>query len=201
MTEPNATHQRIIQTALSLFAEHGYSATSINAIAQACQISKGNIFHHFESKEALYLAALKTACRPATHILDQIEQGQIELSFDLLKPFLMQQMKAMFEYSANSYLIAREIINNEANVQQALAQDLFAAHFQKIVRMLEHGKQTNQIKASVDCELAAYSLIGMQLHYFQGQNILPHISSNPLFTDPEAFSQHHYELVLQGIAP
>ncbi|MBN3035596.1 MAG: TetR/AcrR family transcriptional regulator [Bacteroidales bacterium] len=48
----NRKHQ-IMHVALELFAEKGYSTTSINAIASRAGISKGLMYNYFSSKEAL----------------------------------------------------------------------------------------------------------------------------------------------------
>jgi AcrR family transcriptional regulator len=52
-----ATREHILQTALSLFCDQGYYATSIEEIAKQAQISKGLLYHYFKSK-ADVLAAL-----------------------------------------------------------------------------------------------------------------------------------------------
>ena len=39
-----------------MFAERGYEATSIEAILEAAQVSRGALYHHFEHKEALFEA-------------------------------------------------------------------------------------------------------------------------------------------------
>lgn len=44
--------------ALHLFAENGYSNTSLALIAKNCSISKSNIYHHFKNKEALVFSLL-----------------------------------------------------------------------------------------------------------------------------------------------
>lgn len=48
-----AAPARIRGSALRLFAERGYAATSIRAIAEAAGVSPGLVQHHFRSKEAL----------------------------------------------------------------------------------------------------------------------------------------------------
>jgi AcrR family transcriptional regulator len=53
------TRRAIIETATRLFAEHGYAAVSVEAVLAACQISRGALYHHFPSKEALLEAALE----------------------------------------------------------------------------------------------------------------------------------------------
>jgi AcrR family transcriptional regulator len=45
--------------ATRLFAEHGYAAVSIDAVLAACQISRGALYHHFPSKEALLEAVFE----------------------------------------------------------------------------------------------------------------------------------------------
>jgi AcrR family transcriptional regulator len=52
-----ATSEQILKTALSLFCDRGYYSTSIEEIAKQAQISKGLLYHYFQSK-AEVLAAL-----------------------------------------------------------------------------------------------------------------------------------------------
>lgn len=47
------TRQQIIDAAFELFANDGYSRTSISAVAEKAGVSKGLIYHYFESKEAI----------------------------------------------------------------------------------------------------------------------------------------------------
>jgi AcrR family transcriptional regulator len=55
-----STRQRIIETASRLFAVSGYEATSIDAVLTASGFSRGALYHHFASKEALFEAVLET---------------------------------------------------------------------------------------------------------------------------------------------
>lgn len=52
------THNQILNTALSEFAAHGYEATSVSQICTAAGVSKGAFYHHFQSKQALFLELL-----------------------------------------------------------------------------------------------------------------------------------------------
>ena len=47
--------EQILQQAAALFASQGYAATSMNAVAQACGLSKPTIYHYFRDKYALLL--------------------------------------------------------------------------------------------------------------------------------------------------
>lgn len=50
--------QRILDAAAELFIKHSYSDVSMNQIAAAAELTKGAIYHHFSSKEDIYLEML-----------------------------------------------------------------------------------------------------------------------------------------------
>ena len=45
---------RVLEVALDLFSTQGYGATSMRQIAEVCDQSTGNLYHHFGSKEAIF---------------------------------------------------------------------------------------------------------------------------------------------------
>jgi AcrR family transcriptional regulator len=60
MVRPRSTraHDKVIQAALSLFAERGLDATSMDAIAESSGVSKATIYKHWPDKESLALEAM-----------------------------------------------------------------------------------------------------------------------------------------------
>jgi AcrR family transcriptional regulator len=62
MTETRPTSaNRILETALDLFATHGYDATSVQAICDAARITKPTLYHFYGSKEGVYSALIASA--------------------------------------------------------------------------------------------------------------------------------------------
>jgi AcrR family transcriptional regulator len=54
------TRARVVATARLLFAEKGYFATGTTEIVEAAGVgTRGALYHHFENKEALFLAVLE----------------------------------------------------------------------------------------------------------------------------------------------
>jgi AcrR family transcriptional regulator len=53
-----ATRERLIQAGRELFGARGYEDTSIGAILEAAGVTRGSLYHHFETKEALFDAVL-----------------------------------------------------------------------------------------------------------------------------------------------
>lgn len=56
-----ATRDQLVAEATQLFAERGFDATSIEAVLEAAGVSRGSLYHHFKSKEALFEAVLDAA--------------------------------------------------------------------------------------------------------------------------------------------
>jgi TetR/AcrR family transcriptional regulator, cholesterol catabolism regulator len=55
MTRETATDSRqdILRAAARLFQQRGYDATSMNDVAAALKLSKGGLYHHFQSKDEI----------------------------------------------------------------------------------------------------------------------------------------------------
>jgi AcrR family transcriptional regulator len=54
------TRNLIFKEALDLFSRTGYEATSVAEICQAAGVSKGAFYHHFPSKQAVFMDLLET---------------------------------------------------------------------------------------------------------------------------------------------
>ena len=52
-----ATRQALVDGAVELFTERGYSGTSLDEIAKRARVTKGALYHHFSGKQALFEAA------------------------------------------------------------------------------------------------------------------------------------------------
>lgn len=53
------TRGHLIEVATRLFARSGYEATSIEDVLAAAEVSRGALYHHFDSKEILFEAVLE----------------------------------------------------------------------------------------------------------------------------------------------
>jgi AcrR family transcriptional regulator len=66
-----ATKQALVEVAERLFTAHGYSATSLDAIAAGADVTKGALYHHFSGKQAIFEAAFeRVQSRATTGIAD-----------------------------------------------------------------------------------------------------------------------------------
>ena len=61
MTQPDDrdSRERLLQEAERLFMAHGFAAVSTREICTAAGVKQPSLYHHFGSKEALYLAVVQ----------------------------------------------------------------------------------------------------------------------------------------------
>lgn len=64
------TRTRILDAALDAFARYGYDATGVAEICRRAEVTKGGFYHHFPSKQAVFLELLE---RWLDQIDDQLE--------------------------------------------------------------------------------------------------------------------------------
>lgn len=53
------TKEKILMTALRLFAQNGYEATSVSAIAEVLSMTKGALYRHYQNKREIFDAIVK----------------------------------------------------------------------------------------------------------------------------------------------
>jgi AcrR family transcriptional regulator len=54
--QSEATRRRLLKVARRLFASRGYAGTSIEEIARRARVTKGALYHHFDSKQEVFRA-------------------------------------------------------------------------------------------------------------------------------------------------
>jgi AcrR family transcriptional regulator len=59
----DARRRQLFEVALALFAERGYTATTMDDIAEAAGVTKPLVYQHFDSKRALYLEVMDAISR------------------------------------------------------------------------------------------------------------------------------------------
>lgn len=84
------TRTKIIESAIKLFSNTGYNNASVDDICTEAGISKGAFYHHFKSKQELFLALLDGW-------LKEVDNA-IEASKDLSAPETLMQMTTAFPY-------------------------------------------------------------------------------------------------------
>lgn len=87
------TRTKIIESAINLFSVRGYTAASVDEICKAAGVSKGAFYHHFESKQVMFLALLDGWLKTIDNAIDASRDKSAPETFRQLTeafPFIFQ---------------------------------------------------------------------------------------------------------------
>ena len=207
MTSHPATHQarsgsgtitRILTAAEALFAEHGFNAVSMSAIAKAAAVSKANVFHHFSTKHALYQAVLRQACDKTTQQLKHMvaESGAVAVN---LGQFAENHLENILEHDQFARLILREILSDMPQEQLKIAQQVFGENFSELVTIISRGQEQRELRADLDPALVATLLVGADVFFFQARSVFRHFPEVDFADDPARYSRMMVDILLRGI--
>ena len=71
-----ATTEAILKAGRRLFGEQGFAATTIDDIAEAAQVAKGAVYHHFATKEAVFEAVFDQVSRDLVLEIDRAARAE-----------------------------------------------------------------------------------------------------------------------------
>jgi len=135
----NHRSEQILEVALRLFAEQGYTAVSIKDIARASRINSALIYYYFTNKEHLFVEALRySADTAATHQQQSRDfrddpVAEINFWFDanakLAKP-LGQMLRLMLDYRTSR--------KRSASIER-LITDFYEAEMGVLRRAIDRG--------------------------------------------------------------
>ena len=123
--------EQLIDTALHVFAEKGWHATSIPDLARAAGIAQGLLYHYFHNKEALLLAVIER------HSFFPDLQASLAVSDDRPASVVLPEIAQAFEASLRQNQELVQIFIQEAQTYPELARQKDAL-IEKGVTILTH---------------------------------------------------------------
>lgn len=152
------TRQKVFRAAVELIAEHGYAATTVDAIAERAGVAKGTVFYNFGSKEGLFEALLEHSIDLLAEALAAADTG--ESALDALDSVVLGQLRFFEEHGAFARVLLAEMwrmVWQEAVAR--LRQNALGVYANVLRRAAANG----EIRADLDVETAATAVFGMVL--------------------------------------
>lgn len=191
---------RLLEAAAAAFASKGYAATSVAAIAREAQLGKSTVFHHFENKEALYLAVIADAVESFGERLNTMLSSRGP-TLEVLGNFQREHLLHMRENRQVTQLILRELQAPALAHKRSLVVNLLRRNLERLAGFLERAQQGGEIRADANCRLAAMFLFMANSFFFQHEDDLalqeglaPHQYSDTL-------AHNLVQLLYNGLAP
>lgn len=189
---------QILEAALYVFSEKGYTQTKIDDIVEYSGISKGGIYTYFDSKEALFIEIANQRLLLRRNLFDalKIEMGVNVTYSQLFKNYFLRVLEGLKQPETQA--IARfsfefwSTLSKEKHIK-SLAYDRYQSFFKDLSTVIEQGIESGEFRPyfPIDdlCYVVLSSLDGM-MHTYVVMNIP--ISHNAI----EAYANSMLSLLL-----
>lgn len=154
------TINTILEAARRLFIEKNYAGVTITDIATAADVSKGALYHHFSSKEAIYLHMMH-------HYLTEIQlitQAAAENSTGTCRERLRQSLTTFLQLPEELLSVLR-LVRRDINIfTDPMRQELIMAYQtavpQQVESIIRDGIASGELQP-VDARLLSWELVAL----------------------------------------
>ncbi|MGN0143694.1 MAG: TetR/AcrR family transcriptional regulator [Clostridium sp.] len=115
--------ERILNVAIEEFAQNGYKAASTNIICKKADISKGLLYHYYNSKENLYITVVR-------HVIDSFKRNiainikdSNKKGIDYVEEYFDIKFKFFRENPLYSKIIVNLVIDNSIEKAKELSSE------------------------------------------------------------------------------
>tara|TARA_B100000579_G_scaffold85366_1_gene66736 strand:+ start:165 stop:851 length:687 start_codon:yes stop_codon:yes gene_type:complete len=145
--EPGIKAQ-IVKVATRLFALHGYSATSLQAIVDEVGIRKPSLLYHFSSKEVLREAVIQEMLAQWHARLPRIMKAAA-VGGDSIDALFGEVREYFNEDPNRARLLLREAVNRPDAIRSRLADD-FGPWMSLLSKAIADGQRAGSVRADLD---------------------------------------------------
>jgi TetR/AcrR family transcriptional regulator len=188
----------ILDAAVQLFSDCGYDGVSMRQIAEAAAVSKANIYHHFASKEELYLAILNGSAQKLSEIVEDLAEGEGDFQ-QRLRVFVRAHHDHLFANETALRLVLREAFSGDEEKSRVVVEQVVGGIFNRMVAIFQAGQTAGLLRPDLDPGLCATLLMGANLFFFQAQGVLKQIPEAGFAKDSAAYNRQMADVMLNGM--
>ena len=160
--DPERTRERLLQAAFRQVYRSGFQSAGINTILAATNVTKGALYHHFESKEALGYAIVEEIIAKTVHdrwLGPMLSNGQpIDILIDIVRrtPVQPEQVRS----GCPLLNLAQEMSPLDEQFRKRLER-IFQAWQEGVATLLRKGQSKGTVRRGLNPDEAASFLIAM----------------------------------------
>ncbi|MBU5437278.1 TetR/AcrR family transcriptional regulator [Tissierella sp. MSJ-40] len=152
--------KKILQYAFDLFAEKGYSETSMDDIVRATGISKGGIYYYFNSKEEIFLEIAKSRLEERRNLVKSIPN--VMSNKEKLINYIQWTLTGLFEEKIQK--MSRftfefwSVLARNPNMSDK-AKERYKLFYDDLAEILQQGVDCGEFKENTDIQSMVYIIL------------------------------------------
>ena len=193
----DARPAELLEAALEVFVERGYTATRLEDIAHRAGVTKGTMYLYYENKEALFKELVRTTALPMVEGVEELVRTHRGSSWELVSLVLRRRWEALVHSSLGG--IAKLMMSEAGNFPELARwyhEEIIARANAALARAIRLGVERGDFRP-VDERLTAYVAVAplliaaMWMHSFA--------RCTPLPFAPDEYLDHHLEILMRGL--
>ena len=152
----NKTKRKIFETSMSLFAQKGYEATSIEEITSVVGVAKGTLYYHFSSKEEIFNFLVEEGMNLLKNSIS-IKTSKVDNVVDKLKAIILIQIKILIKYEDFITILLSQIWGKEP--RNVACKNYVFDYINIIEKIIQDGIDNGELN-NVDPQVLASSIFG-----------------------------------------
>lgn len=141
--------QKVVETAILLFAEKGYANTSTSEIAKVAGVAEGTIFRHFGTKDNLLLSVILPFIKEsipsmAEDVFNRVLAKDSACFEDFLRAFLTNRIQFIHENKEIFQVVIKEILYSD-ELRKELFPFLPKNIAQRFTKVIDLYKQNGEL--------------------------------------------------------
>jgi len=189
----------LLDAALDLFVEKGFSATRVDEVAARAGVSKGTLFLYFQSKEDLFKAVVRE------NIANKFPTWQEEFltfegtSGDMLRYALTSWWERIGKTRASG--ITKLVMSEAQNFPEIAAfyqEEVIQPGNAMISRILERGVQSGEFR-EMNLEQAVHIIVAPMIFLMMWKHSMGACAASAKIVDPEQFIHMQVDVLLHGM--
>lgn len=189
----------ILEAATEAFAHAGFDTASLTDIAAHAQVSKANIFHHFKSKEALYLEVMREASKGHAEFTEALLARDDLSSTQKIHALIVFKFEDLFGNELRSHLIVREIFNTGCRAGRNLIQPVFQRNFGAVTELIRQGQASGEFNRALDPAIVAWMIGATVMMFFQNRDSLADFPGLGGRVEPSVYAEKVCETLFGGL--
>jgi AcrR family transcriptional regulator len=187
----------IIQSALSAFAEKGFAAAKLDDIARDAGVAKGTLYLHFETKEDLFRAVVRTAIAPQ---IDAVKASAEVFSgpFSQLAPRILLAIAKAMEEGRLPALVKMVVgeSHNFPDLARIWHDDVLSKAIGALSGVIARAQSRGELRAG-DPRLHVFSLLGPMFMAVLYRSVFAGITNE--LPDLKELAAQHAKTALAGM--
>lgn len=195
--DPEATRAAILEAAEAAFVEKGFADVSVSEIAEAAQVTKSLIHHHFGSKEKLWDEVKHHRFEEYAGVQRRVLE-QAEPDAELLR----ESVRIYFKFLQKNPGFARMVAWMHLEEAEDQPFDLAGGLMEQGIAAIQAAQEQGELRADVHPFFMLVTFLGMAEQWFQSkEHHCQWCEDDSELRDDDAYLEAMVKIFFEGVLP